>query len=80
MSYSATLVRRFVSQFQAVQHRDCSVTLRVARGPDWNAEGFDRIVERLQGYLRGLPLKIEFINDRILPMPNGKTKTIVIER
>jgi phenylacetate-CoA ligase len=68
-----------IAQFQAVQHADRSITFRVVRGRDWNPERFGAIVERLEGYLRGSPLSIEFV-ERILPMANGKTRTIVVER
>jgi phenylacetate-CoA ligase len=68
-----------VAQFQAVQHADRSITFRVVRGRDWNPERFGAIVARLEGYLRGSPLAIEFV-DRILPMANGKTRTIVVEK
>jgi phenylacetate-CoA ligase len=68
-----------IAQFQVVQHEDRSITFRVVRGQDWNPERFDGIVRRLEGYLRGSPLSIAFV-DRILPMANGKTRTIVVER
>ncbi len=70
--------KEVVSQFQAVQHRDRTVTLKVVRGQDWNQDAFDTIVKRMEDYLRGLPLKTTFV-EGIPAMPNGKRKTILVE-
>jgi phenylacetate-CoA ligase len=69
---------QIVSQFQAIQKRDRSVTLRVVRGPGWSEDGFQPIARRLEAYLRGLPLQIEWV-ERIAPGPSGKHRTIIVE-
>ena len=69
---------QLVSQFQATQRKDGSVTLRIVRGPGWNEEGFRTIAGRIEGYLRGLPLQVETVE--MIPLgPNGKRRTIIVE-
>jgi phenylacetate-CoA ligase len=67
------------SQFQVVQKKDGSVTLKVVRGPGWNTDTIGVITQRAHDYLHGLPVKVEEC-DYIPLMPNGKRKTIVVER
>ena len=71
--------KELVRQFQAVQKSSGEVVLKVVRGRDWSEEGFAQIHRRLEGYLRGLPLTLEF-HAAIAPSANGKTKTIVREQ
>jgi len=68
-----------VRQFQAVQRPAGDVVLRVVRGQDWSQERFDAVVRRFEQYLRGLPFRIEY-RDAIAPAPNGKMRTILVER
>jgi phenylacetate-CoA ligase len=68
-----------VRQFQAVQRRDGRVVLKVVRGAGFTDAKFDVSLKRFTEYLRGSPLTIEF-HDSIPPGPNGKRRTIVVER
>ena len=70
---------QLVSQFQATQKKDGSVTLRIVRGPGWNEEGYRTILGRIDGYLRGLPVQSEFV-DTIPLGPSGKRRTIIVEK
>jgi phenylacetate-CoA ligase len=67
-----------VSQFQAIQKKDGSVTLKIVRGQEWDPTAFNGSVSRIEGYLRGLPLQIEECRE-IPVMPNGKRRTIIVE-
>jgi phenylacetate-CoA ligase len=71
--------REVVKQFQAVQKPSGDVVLKIVRGQDWTAEGFDAVSRRFGEYLRGLPFSVEEC-ERIPPAPNGKMKTIIVER
>jgi phenylacetate-CoA ligase len=71
--------RELVRQFQAVQRPDGAVVLRVVRGREWSQERFDDVARRLGGYLKGLPFSVEF-TAAIAPAPNGKMRTVVVER
>jgi phenylacetate-coenzyme A ligase PaaK-like adenylate-forming protein len=68
-----------VRQFQAVQRARGDILLRVVRGQDWSQQRFDAVVRRIEKYLRGLPLEVEYW-DAIAPAPNGKMRTIIAER
>lgn len=70
--------KQLVSQFQAVQKKDGSITVRIVRGPGWNEDAFKSIRTRLEGYLRGTPLEAEFV-DTIPLGPSGKRRTILVE-
>jgi phenylacetate-CoA ligase len=71
--------RDLVRQFQAVQRPSGEVVLRVVRGREWSQERFDAVVRRFGEYLRGLPFTVEF-REGIPPAPNGKMRTVVVER
>jgi phenylacetate-CoA ligase len=71
--------QEIVRQFQAVQRPGGDIVLRVVRGQDWSQQRFDAVIRRLEGYLCGLPLQIEF-HDAIAPAANGKMRTIIQER
>jgi phenylacetate-CoA ligase len=68
----------FASQFQVIQRRDRSVTLKVVRGPGWKADTVRWLETRANDYLHGLPIRIEEC-DSIPQMPNGKRKTVIVE-
>ncbi len=68
-----------VSQFQVVQKKDLSVTFKVVRGPGWDESIARAIQERAQEYLHGRPVKLEECTE-IPPLPNGKRKTVLVER
>jgi phenylacetate-CoA ligase len=71
--------REVVRQFQAIQRRDGSVTLKVVRGQDWSEDLFDGVVRRFGEYLHGLPFRVEHV-PAIAPCATGKMRTIVVER
>jgi phenylacetate-CoA ligase len=71
--------RDLVRQFQAVQRASGEVVLRVVRGRGWSEQGFEAVATRFRQYLRGLPFTVEF-PERIAPAPNGKMRTVVVER
>jgi phenylacetate-CoA ligase len=71
--------RDVVRQFQAVQRANGDVTLKVVRGKDWDAAVFDAAVKKFRGYLQGINLNVEF-HDAIAPGPNGKLRTLVVEK
>jgi phenylacetate-CoA ligase len=66
-------------QFQCVQRRGGDVVLRVVRGRDWSAERMQPKLQRLQRYLRGRTVTLEYV-DAILPGPSGKMRTVLVER
>jgi phenylacetate-CoA ligase len=66
-------------QFQCVQRRSGDVVLRVVRGRDWSAERMQPKLQRLQRYLRGRSVTLEYV-DAILPGPSGKLRTVLVER
>jgi len=66
-------------QFQFIQQRGGEVVLRVVKGRDWSAERMEPKLRELRQYLRGQPLKVEYV-DAILPGPSGKLRTVFVER
>jgi phenylacetate-CoA ligase len=69
-----------VRQFQAVQGDGGAVVLRIVRGREYTDDAFAAITKRFSGYLRGLPLSVEF-HDAIAPQTNtGKLKTVIVEK
>jgi phenylacetate-CoA ligase len=71
--------QEIVRQFQAVQRSRGDVLLRVVRGQDWSQPRFDALRRRIEKYLRGLTLKVEYW-DALAPAPSGKMRTIIVER
>ncbi|MGH7271864.1 MAG: phenylacetate--CoA ligase family protein [Polyangiaceae bacterium] len=71
--------QEIVRQFQAVQKADGDVVLKVVRGQDFTEERFDAVARRFGSYLKGVRSRVEFC-DAIPPCPNGKMRTIVVER
>ncbi len=69
----------FAAQFQVVQKKDRSVTLKVVRGRGWKEDTGRWLTMRANEYLHGLPITIEECTEIPL-MPNGKRKTILVER
>jgi phenylacetate-CoA ligase len=71
--------RDIVRQFQAVQGNGGAVVLKVVRGREYSDDAFAAITQRFAGYLRGLPLSVEF-HEAIAPhTPSGKLKTVIVE-
>jgi len=71
--------QEIVRQFQAVQRPGGEVVLRVVRGQDFTPERFDAVARRFGQYLKGVPFRVEF-RDSIPTGPNGKMRTILVER
>lgn len=70
--------REVIKQFQVVQSASGAVVLKVVRGQDFAEPDFAAQVARVQEYLRGLPLTVEF-HEVIPEAPTGKRKTIIVE-
>ncbi len=69
-----------VKQFQAVQHVNGAVVLKVVRGRDFAEDAFQAVKGRFSTYLRGLPFTVEF-HEAIAPHTrSGKIQTVVVER
>ena len=66
-------------QFQLIQRRGGAVVLRVVKGRDWSVERMEPKLRELRQYLRGQPLRVEYV-DAILPGPSGKLRTVFVER
>jgi phenylacetate-CoA ligase len=66
-------------QFQVIQRRGGEVVLRVVKGRDWSAERMEPKLRELRQYLRGQPLRLEYV-DAISPGPSGKLRTVLVER
>jgi phenylacetate-CoA ligase len=70
--------KELIRQFQVVQRASGAVVLKVVRGQDFNEPDFAAKVARLEDYLRGLPLTVEF-HEVIPEAPTGKRKTVIVE-
>jgi phenylacetate-CoA ligase len=68
-----------VRQFQAVQHIDSSITLKVIPTSDLDAVALDHIRRNCEKYLRGIKVKVEKVDD--IPTSNsGKRQPVIVER
>lgn len=68
-----------VRQWQAVQHRDGSVTLRVVPAKAFNEATKQTILEAISRYLTGVPILLELVTE--LPLsPAGKRPLVCVER
>jgi phenylacetate-CoA ligase len=70
--------KELIRQFQVVQRPSGAVVLKVVRGQDFSEPAFAAQLARLDEYLRGLPLSVEF-HEAIPEAPTGKRRTIVVE-
>jgi phenylacetate-CoA ligase len=68
-----------IRQFQVVQHRDRSVTLRIVPTDTWNAGIASALRDTWQKYLPGLPVSLETTTD-IPALPSGKRQVVVVEK
>jgi phenylacetate-CoA ligase len=68
-----------VKQFQAVQHKDRSVTLRVVPSDKWTPEIRAMVMTTADKYLPGLSFKLEEVAD-IPAASGGKRKVLVVEK
>ncbi len=76
-SWSDALARA-VSQWQAVQHADGSVTLRLQSREQLSEEALADLRRSFAKYMRGVPVRTEVVRE-ILPGKNGKRRTVVVE-
>jgi phenylacetate-CoA ligase len=68
-----------VRQWQAVQRRDGSLTVRVVPTPRFDDSSRKRIHRHCEHYLPGVPVTIDVV-DAIDPGPSGKRRFVVRER
>ena len=68
-----------VRQFQAVQRRDRSLTVRVVPSPKFDDSSRMRIHRHCEHYLPGVPVTIDVV-DAIDPGPAGKRRFVLRER
>ena len=68
-----------VRQFQAVQHLDSSITLKVIPTSDLDAVALDHIRRNCEKYLKGISVKVEKVTE--IPTSNsGKRQPVIVER
>ncbi|MEZ4365112.1 MAG: hypothetical protein R2939_02350 [Kofleriaceae bacterium] len=67
-----------VRHWQAVQHVDGSLTLKVVAAAPLSAEAHADLRRSFDQYLAGLPIRIEQVAE-IAPGANGKRRTVVVE-
>jgi hypothetical protein len=67
-----------VLHWQAVQRKDRSVTLKLVLQRELDAGAREELRRAFERYLKGLPCKIESV-DEIPQTVNGKRKTVVVE-
>jgi phenylacetate-CoA ligase len=67
-----------VRQYQAVQHKDRSVTLRIVPSPLFKPQVEDLLRGNIERAIRGVPVKVDLV-DEIPPAISGKQRLIVIE-
>ena len=68
-----------IRQFQVVQHRDRSVTLRVVPTPEFDAQIELVLRQTWERYLVGVPVKLELVPDIPIAV-TGKRQVVVVER
>ena len=74
-----SVLAKTVRQFQAVQHKDGSITLRLVPTTDLDATAREHIRANCAKYLPGVPIKTELVTD-IPPTKNGKRKVVIVEQ
>ena len=68
-----------IRQFQVVQHKDRSVTLRVAPTPTFDAGIEGTLRATWERYLPGVAVRLDLVED--IPIPaSGKRQVVVVER
>ena len=68
-----------IRQFQVVQHKDRSVTLRVAPTPTFDAGIEGTLRATWERYLPGVAVRLDLVEDIPIP-PSGKRQVVVVER
>lgn len=76
-SFSSGLAES-VRHWQAVQHKDGSVTVRLALLRELDSSSHEDLRVSFDRYLKGVPLRIEHVAE-IPPGANGKRKLVVVE-
>jgi phenylacetate-CoA ligase len=67
-----------VREFQAVQHADDSVTLKVVPTRAWGDDARAHVARMMRDYLGDLSVKLELVDE--IPLgANGKRRTVVVE-
>jgi phenylacetate-CoA ligase len=74
-----SVLAQTVRQFQAVQHTDGSITLRLVPTSALDATAREHIRKNCEKYLQGVTVKTEIVGD-IPPGVNGKRQVVVVER
>jgi phenylacetate-CoA ligase len=68
-----------IRQFQVVQHRDRSVTLRVVPTPSFDGQIESVLRQTWERYLPGVPVKLDLVPE--IPIAaTGKRQVVVVER
>jgi phenylacetate-CoA ligase len=67
-----------IRQFQVVQHKDRSVTLRVAPTASFDGSIEATLRATWERYLTGVPVRLELVDD-IATSPSGKRQVVVVE-
>jgi phenylacetate-CoA ligase len=67
-----------IRQFQVVQHKDRSITLRVAPTATFDAVVEGTLRATWERYLPGVPVRLDLV-DEILTSPSGKRQVVVVE-
>ncbi|MBI4508368.1 MAG: phenylacetate--CoA ligase family protein [Deltaproteobacteria bacterium] len=68
-----------VRQYQAIQHKNGSLTVRVVPTPRFDETALEHVLKNCHKYLKGLPVHVERVTD-IPPEANGKRRVVVVEK
>jgi phenylacetate-CoA ligase len=67
-----------VRQFQAVQHKDGTITLKVIPASDLDGTALDHVRAGCASYLRGIPVRVETVTE--IPLSrSGKRQPVIVE-
>jgi len=69
---------RAVQQYQAVQHKDRSITLRIVPSANFDDGARRFIMESLRRTIRGVPIALHLV-DEIPVTPSGKRRPVIVE-
>jgi phenylacetate-CoA ligase len=67
-----------VQQYQAVQHKDRSLTVRIVPTPKFDERARRLILESLERTVRGIPIAVE-LTDNIPCSASGKRRPVIVE-
>ncbi|WP_394838357.1 hypothetical protein LVJ94_15765 [Pendulispora rubella] len=70
---------RAVQQYQAVQHKDRSITLRIVPSANFDDGARRFIMESLRRTIRGVPIALHLV-DEIPVTPSGKRRPVIVEQ